>query len=211
MRLHEGPLSFLHTMKNLYLSIQPSLMHRFYEILQSGFFVKCQAGISINALLSREFGLNPRYINERITTVFLDGSCVDNIERAVIKEGSTLALSSAMPGLAGATLRRDSVYATLRSSITYEEKDDICRDAEGIIKVKLFNLLIDELGPIFLQRGIMVSANEIKQFLKKQPESFWVGCSDIIFDGKTVDRSIVLDGEELTRSDFIFLKITIIT
>ena len=198
-------------MKNLSLSIQPSLIHRFYEILQSGFFVKCQTGISINALLSREFGLNPRYVNERITTVFLDGSCVDNIERAVIREGSILALSSAMPGLAGATLRRDSIYATLRSSITYEEKDDICRDAKGIIKVKLFNLLIDELGPIFLQRGIMVSAGEIKQFLKKQPESFRAGCSDIVFDGKTVDCGILPDGEELALSGFIFLKITIIT
>lgn len=197
-------------MKNLCLSIQPSLIHRFYEILQSGFFVKCQTGISINALLSRELGLNPRYVNERITTVFLDGSCVDNIERAVIKEGSTLALSSAMPGLAGATLRRDSVYATLRSSITYEEKDDICRDAEGIIRVKLFNLLIDELGPVFLQRGIMVNTDEMIHFLKKQPETFRDGCSDIIFDGKTVDRGFLMDGEEFTRSGFIFLKIIII-
>ncbi|MCX5815781.1 MAG: hypothetical protein NTX75_05995 [Proteobacteria bacterium] len=187
-------------------------MHRFYEILQSGFFVKCRTGISINALLSGGLGLNPRYVNERITTVFLDGSCVDNIERAVIKEGSTLALSSAMPGLAGATLRRDSVYATLRSSITYEEKDDVYRDdTEGIIRVKLFNLLIDELGPVFLQRGIMVKADEIIQFLKRQPETFRVGCSDIIFDGKAVNRSILLDGEEFARSDFIFLKIIIIT
>jgi hypothetical protein len=195
-------------MKNLSLSIQPSLINKFYEILQSGFFVKCRTGISVQALLCEQLGLNPQYVNERITTVFLDGSCVDNIERAVIKEGSTLALSSAMPGLAGATLRRDSVYATLRSSITYEEKGDVCRDdTEGIVRVKLFNLLIDELGPIFLQRGIMVKADEMIQFLKRQPETFRVGCSDIIFDGKAVNRGILLDGEELACSDFIFLKL----
>ena len=198
-------------MKNLSLSIQSSLIHRFYEILQRGFFVKCQTGISINALLSGGLGLNTQYVNEKITTVFLDGSCIDNIERAAIKEGSTLALSSAMPGLAGATMRRGSMYASLRSSITYEENGDTCSDAEVIIRVKLFNLLIDELGPAFLQRGIMVKADEMIQFLKRQPESFRVGCSDIIFDGKNGNRDILLDGKELTRSDYIYLKITIIT
>lgn len=197
-------------MKNLCLSIQPLLINKFYEILQGGFFVKCRAGVNIQTLLCEQFGLDLRYVNERITTVFLDGSCVDNIERAVIKEGSTLALSSAMPGLAGATLRRDSVYATLRSSITYEEKDDACRDTEGIINVKLFNLLIDELGPAFLQRGIMVKADVLIHFLKKQPESFLDGCSDIIFEGKAVDRGFLMDGEESAHSDFIFLKIIII-
>jgi hypothetical protein len=197
-------------MKNLYLSVQPLLINKFYGILQGGFFVKCQIGTNIQAVLCEQFGFNPGYVNERITTVFLDGSCVDDIERAVIKEGSILALSSAMPGLAGATLRRDSVYAVLRSSITYEEKDDVCRYVEGIIRVKLFNLLIDELGPVFLQRGILVKADEMIHFLKKQTESFWDGCSEIIFDGKNVNRGTLLDGEKLARSDFIFLKIIII-
>jgi hypothetical protein len=66
------------------------------------------------------------------------------------------------------------------------------------------------LGPVFLQRGIMVNTDEMIHFLKKQPETFRNGCSDIIFDGKTVDRGFLMDGEEFTRSGFIFLKIIII-
>ncbi len=198
-------------MKNLSLSVQPSVVHRFYEILQSGFSIKCRTGINVQALLCEQLGLDPQYVNGRITTVFLDGSCVDNIERAIIKDGSTLALSSAMPGLAGATLRRDSVYATLRSSITYEEKSDICSDAEATIRIKLFNLLIDELGQLFLQRGIMVKADKIMHFFKNRPKTFLDGCSNIVFDGKNVNHGILPDGEVFANSDFIFLKIIIIT
>lgn len=98
--------------------------------------------------------MNPDYVNYRITTVFLDGSCVDDLKTTIIKDGSVLALSSAMPGLAGATMRRGSTYASLRESITYSEKGDSTLGSEGTVTVKLFNVLINELGPVFLQRGI---------------------------------------------------------
>ncbi len=77
---------------------------------------------------------------------------MDNLTTAIIRNGSVLALSSAMPGLAGATLRRGSIYASLRNSINYEEKNELTQKMDGVITVKLFNVLINELGPVLLQR-----------------------------------------------------------
>lgn len=134
---------------------------------------------------------------------------VDNIEEAIILEGSTLALSSAMPGLAGATLRRDGIYASLRESITYKEKASNCRIKEGIITVKLFNLLIDDIGHVFLQKGIIVKSLELQSFFVKQPDSFWRNCSEIILGGRPIDHEGLLVGDRLCRYDEVELTVLI--
>ncbi len=153
--------------------------------------------------------LDHEYIQERISTIFLDGKAVDNIEEAIISEGSTLALSSAMPGLAGATLRREGLYASLRDSITYKEKASNCRIKEGIIILKLFNLLIDDIGPVFLQKGIVVKSQELQNFFVKQPDSFWRNCSEIILAGKPIDHENLLVGDRLIQHDEVELTVLI--
>jgi len=171
--------------------IEPALFPKFFEILQGGFMVKCRVGISIKTLLCEELGLTPAYVMGRISTIFLDGKPVDDIESAVIKDGSSLALSAAMPGLVGATMRREGVYSSLRSSITYEEKHSNYLSKEGLISLKLYNLLIDELGPLLLKRGIFVKSTELSAFLTKQPDNFWRGCKEILLGGKPVERSVL--------------------
>jgi hypothetical protein len=130
--------------------------------------LKCQVGVNVISLLCEELGLSGQYVSKRISTIFLDGKCVDNIDSAIVKEGSTLALSAAMPGLAGATLRRGGVYGSMRSSITHRENDP-AREETGLCSIKLFNLLIPELGPVFLQRGILIKPGNLENFLRKKP------------------------------------------
>jgi hypothetical protein len=174
------------------LRISSAEKSRFTEIIQKGFAFNTLVGISIKTFLCDFIALDPRYIQERISTIFLDGKAVDNIEEAIILDGSTLALSSAMPGLAGATLRRDGLYASLRESITYKEKAGYNRIREGIITLKLFNLLIDDIGPVFLKKGIVVNSRELHAFFVKQPDSFWRDCSDITLGGRPVDHEDLL-------------------
>ena len=65
-----------------------------------------------------------------------------------------LALSAAMPGLVGATLRRGGTYAAMRAAITRAaERGAAAAREEPLVRVKLFNLLIDELGPLLLARA----------------------------------------------------------
>ena len=59
-----------------------------------------------------------------------------------------------MPGLVGATLRRGSYYAAMRSEISAAETEGAVEMKEGTVTLKLFNLLIGQLGPLFLASGI---------------------------------------------------------
>jgi hypothetical protein len=138
----------------------------FTPLLQRGIRVAARVGGSLRGLLEDQFGLNPEYLKERIKTVFLDGKPVDDWDAALVHDGSVLALSGAMPGLAGATLRRGGFFAGLRSQITHRERQSPLPPEEGRVTVKLFNLLIPEAGPLFLERGIFLSPEEFEELRK---------------------------------------------
>ena len=84
--------------------IGPSALPWFNEILQRGFFLINPVGISIEEFLTKQIGLSREYIGHKLSTIFLDGKIVGDIGSALIKRGSVLAFSSAMPGFVGATL-----------------------------------------------------------------------------------------------------------
>ena len=86
--------------------------------------------LQCRCLLREEIGAGPATI-EKIQSIMLDGKPVDDIGSAMIHDGSVLALSAAMPGLVGATLRRGGAYASFRSAITYHEPEKLARLARG--------------------------------------------------------------------------------
>jgi hypothetical protein len=190
--------------KRVHLSVGLRIGSAFVELLQNGFVLECQVGVNIRSLLCEELGLSDHYVSERISTIFLDGNCVDNIGSAIVKEGSTLALSAAMPGLAGATLRRGGAYGSMRSSITHRENDP-GRKEIGLCSIKLFNLLIPELGPVFLLRGILIKPANLENFLRKKPEEFWRQCHQLLFEGKPADRNSLLEFCRHCPEDFLLL------
>jgi hypothetical protein len=228
---------------------------RLYPILQRGFFMPCLIGAAMSTFLKDRMGLSAQYIEERISTIFLNGKPVDNLETAIIEKGSTLALSSAMPGLVGATLRRKGFYASLRSAITYDRKaegpsvpsiegeaprmlpvdgatraddgqfiegeapralpvegatraDDKTSEASiegeapralpvegatrapliaGVIRVKLFNLVMADLGPSLLKRGIYIRATDFGHLLADQPSHFYEAVETATVDGRPTE------------------------
>lgn len=135
-------------------------LSRFTGLLQRGVAVRARSGLSVERFLVGELALDPRYVAERITTVFLDGRVVDRLQDAVVRDGSLLALSAAMPGLVGATLRRSGYYAAMRSAITHAGAPAEPERGAVLVRVKLFNLLIAELGPVLLARGVVVPREE---------------------------------------------------
>jgi hypothetical protein len=178
---------------NLYLSLQDNLIPNFFPLLQQGFMVKAQVDCTIKTLLCQQLGLNPEYLETRIQTIFLDGRPVDDVNSATVMEGSTLALSAAMPGLVGATLRKGSYYASMRSQISYREMAPSKSPHKGIILLKLFNLILKELGPIFLKKGVWINGKNISDFFTRQSDDFWTGCKAANVDGKKIDLDKLLD------------------
>ena len=168
------------------LTVKAHLVPFFFLLLQRGFTQKIQAGCSVRSLLSDQFGLSAEYIENRIQTLFLNGKSVDDIDAAIVRDGSSLALSSAMPGVLGATLRRGGYYSRMRSQITHVESAAPPRWTDGRIVVKLFNLTIRELGPLFLARGIWVDEESLKDFFRSRPNDWWDGCVEAEVDGRNI-------------------------
>jgi hypothetical protein len=173
---------------SLRLTLDKKLFFPFTPLLQRGVMLRVQVGCSLSTLLVDQLGLKPEYVKERIKTLFLEGNPVDDLETALVKDGSVLALSAAMPGLAGATLRRGGFFAGMRSPIIQREMITPASPEEGFVVVKLFNLLIRELGPIFLERGIFLPPTDFGEFLKSLPEEFWRGCKEIRVNGEEKDE-----------------------
>lgn len=183
------------------------LVSHFFLLLQQGVTIRSRTGCNVTAFLREELGADIETI-KKIQSVILDGKPVDDLESAVIKDGSVLALSAAMPGLVGATLRRGGTYSSFRSAITYHETQEECVKGEGLVQIKIFNLLMAELGPGLLQRGVVIRSENFIRFATGQSQDFWQGCRQIILDGKPLDAGELQDTAWLSGKGQIFLSVS---
>jgi len=172
-----------HTTTTICLTVEKDQVPAFLPLLAQGFTVKTKLGCSVQELLCTQIGLSADYVEHRLQTIFLDGKAVDNVKTAVVRPNATLALSAAMPGLAGVTLRRGGVYASMRHQITHNKNTKAEIIADGEIVLKLFNLVARDIGSMFLMQGIWISGNKLQNFLRRAPEHFWAGCQAAEIDG----------------------------
>ncbi len=174
----------------LTLTTDSSAPRRFTSLLEEGVELEVEVGCTIRRLLCEQLGLDAEYVDQRIQTAFLDGRPVDRLDQAVVRDGSTLALSAALPGLLGATLRKNGAYASLRQGITHAESGDCRGRSRGRVTLKAFNVLLGELAPAVLRFGVRVS---------------WERLADRIRAGggplTSAIRSALLDGEAVIPQD----------
>jgi hypothetical protein len=193
------------TATKLNLNVKQDRISLFSSLLGQGFTLKVQTGISVRDLLCRQIGVSDDYLDQRIQTIFLDGKVVDNVDTAKIRQGSTLALSAALPGLAGATLRRGGAYAAMRSQISHKYNMADEPPQNGIVTLKFFNIVALELGPMFLKQGICIDGKKLENFFLRVPDFFWEGCLAAEIDG------IPLEVREISLMEWkqkqVFLKL----
>ena len=128
-------------------------------LLQAGVWCRASTPALLGALLTEQLGLDDAYVRSRIETIFLDGLVVDDLDGSIVRDGSTITLSAAMPGLVGATLRRGGYYKAMRREISWSaasHDDPASAASTGLVRVKLFNLVLREAGPQLLRRGVLV-------------------------------------------------------
>ena len=157
-------------------------------------------------LLCGQLGIKDDYLEERIQTIFLDDKIVDDANSAVIREGSILALSAAMPGVLGATLRKGGRYAPMRRQISHEK--DITSDIhkKGEVTIKLFNLIVRELGPLFLEQGIRIKGEDFFDIVARNENVFMTGCKKVIKDGNDIDPEKLMEVEWEGKQVFLQIK-----
>ena len=190
---------------NLSLVAEPKLFEKFLQLLQKRVKVTAQVGSTVRSFLCEDLGLSSEYVEKRIQTLFLNGKAIDNPDTAILKEDSTLALSAAMPGLLGATLRKGSYYARMRSEISHQEQNKGIAVHEGFVLLKLFNLLPAEIGPAVLARGIWLKGEDLNQFLRELPDELVGNCTE----AKVDDQAINLKGfvEKSSKYEMVLVKI----
>jgi len=142
------------------LQLPAEQLNAFFPLLQSGVMVPATVGCTLKNLLCDQFAIPADYVTERVTTIFLDNRPVDDLEHTIIHDGSRVTLSAAMPGLVGATMRRGGFYAALRQGISHVTDSVTAAGVSGTVRLKLFNLLLAELGPLVLARGLILAQKE---------------------------------------------------
>jgi hypothetical protein len=159
----------------------------FFPLLQTGINIPIENSISVQAILSEICGLTDTVIKNRIQTLFLNGNPVDDFDTAMVYSGDTLALSAAMPGLVGATMRSAGKLACFRSNISHRDNPNRRNRHTGTVSLKLFNLLLKELGPGFLSRGVLIPADKIHDILNGFSLEDRQACDHVTLNGKAID------------------------
>ena len=80
----------------------------------------------------------------------------------------------------------------MRSTISYKEETQGEISHQGWVGIKLFNLLIPEMAPFLLKRGVWIERKDFHELIEKLPSRFWSGCVEFRFDGEKSGQSELL-------------------
>jgi len=178
---------------NPYPSLTLSLPHHafagFASLLQHGMLFPVAQPVAMLSFLLSLPGFTAEYIEQTVQTIFVDGVAADSLDRDLVA-GTTLALSAAMPGLAGAIFRRQGRHASLRSRPTATTPSSN-PTGSGFITLKLFNTIALDRVRDLLPQGILVTGKACHDFAARREPLFHPPAM-ATFAGRTVDHAELL-------------------
>lgn len=170
------------TPPTLVLTVRPGTLSRLSTLLQRGFLVPCSGPLPLQDFLLGLPGFNQQYIASRIETIFINGCAADSLEE-ILQPGNTVALSAAMPGLAGAIFRKGGAHASLRSKPVSSRP--VQSTSDGFITLKLFNMIATETVEMLLPHGILIKGSVLTRFFHRQQERLRTLLVDIRHDASS--------------------------
>ncbi len=188
---------------NLRLTVSPESLVFFTTVLQSGIELKADDSVSIGMFLHQFPGFTAEYLAESVQTIFLNGTAVDDLTLPFTGTNPVLALSAAMPGLAGAIFRRNSFHSALRTDTNTLQSSSIKQEFITVT-LKLFNSIARDRGGEFLERGVCIKTTPVASFLLKRP-SLMKKIEHIEFDNRQLEAVELL--KVLPEQSEINLKI----
>lgn len=180
-------------------------MQNFIALLQTGIEIQAEAGDTIGTFLLRIPSITRQFIEDEIQTIFLNGSATDDLDTALTGEKPVLAISAAMPGLAGAIFRKDSLHKTLRSA--KPDSTTVATSPDVTVRLKLFNSIASQCGEALLQNGIFIDSDGLSRFFRSRP---WLleSCKRITLDNSEISDLSLL--ETLQANTLIHLQCVVI-
>ena len=175
-------------------------------VFRQGVQVEILAGSSIRQVIVEQLGIAEDYLENRIQTLFLNGKPVDDVDAMKVSDGSVLALSAAMPGLAGATLRKGGKYAAFRQQISLGSDSPVPVLRKARMILKLFNQVTEEQGPVVLTKGIGISGGDFLDVIRKaQDQSLMQEILKAEVNGKAIAPEML--DPEISGKTAVFLSI----
>ncbi|WP_153305758.1 hypothetical protein [Desulfogranum mediterraneum] len=154
------------------------------SLLQGGFLLPLNQAASLDSLLTTLPGFSASYLEKSVQTVFINGTAADSLGQKVYP-GQTLALSAAMPGLAGTIFRRNSPHSSLRSQAgTVPSRSREEEFQPGRITIKLFNSIATDTASALLCQGLLLSGRTLEKFLRKRRASLEQSLQQTGFRGR---------------------------
>jgi len=169
-----------------------------YE-LQGGFYVESVSGITLLSFLIQSCNIPENYIGDKIKTIFHNGNPVDDLKTVKLFENSVVAISGAMPGLVGAMMRIGSPYAPMRESITDKGNAEGVTGDKILVKLKLFNIILNDHGKRFTEHGVVFDRETIHRIIRKC-QSLTENKVSIIIDDTVFESTGI---EQLTDDKYI--------
>ncbi|MCB2148780.1 MAG: hypothetical protein KQI81_20030 [Deltaproteobacteria bacterium] len=176
-------------MIRLHLNVDASCIPLFYSLFEKGVVLSANTGCTLRDFLCGQLRLSGDYLDQRVQTLFLDARPVDDVDKAVVRDGSTLALSAAMPGVLGATMRKGGRYAAFRKGISQPADECGICETSGRVTVKLFNMVAKEVGGRLLETGVEVDGSDLQRIADRYPGEVSRG----IQKGRMDDHAITPD------------------
>jgi hypothetical protein len=175
------------------------ISHQTKDLLISALFA---AGVSIDApvgmplveLLCDRLGVSCDYLDHQVQTIFVNGRTVDRPEEVKITKDTTVALSAAMPGLMGATLRKGGLLAVFRKDISQldmQAPDDSHRHT--MVTLKLFNLVAKDIGPMLLQQGVWLRGDALGEHFGQIDRSRIAALEEVVWNGRPIPADQLYD------------------
>ncbi|RMG75170.1 MAG: MoaD/ThiS family protein [Nitrospirae bacterium] len=142
-----------------------------YHLMQEGVGVVIGSGSTLWGFLTKELGLKDEFLDRLVKTVLVNGRPADRPEEVTLNDGDRVALSSAMPGLVGTTLIKGSPLSSFRTEISYRASNSNKPPEKPImVTFKLFSLVMKELSPCFLERGVLVDGKRLSEAIRSLKE-----------------------------------------
>lgn len=191
-------------MKHITLTVENKAFPGLTTLLQSGIYLEVEQGTGIGDLLFALPGFSSEYVKNRVQTIFLNGLPADNLEQQLLGQQAVLALSAAMPGLAGAIFRKGGIHASLRTATATGPSGIKTDDRPVQVRLKLFNMIAVEKGVEILKKSCVVMASSLKKFLACRP-LLLANIRDITVNGEDIDPGTI--SSHLENNDKITLTI----
>lgn len=185
------------------LHVDPESHHLFTTLLQAGVEVKSPFDLEMGSFICSLPGFSEEYITSTVETIFLNGVPVDDLNQPFGGDKPTLALSAAMPGLAGAIFRKNSIHSALRTN-TENAGEKSSSEKEIVVTLKLFNTIAKGAGASLIKNGVSMKSSKVVDFFARR-EGLSAFISNITLDGETTTYNHFLN--RLSDAPTIDLKV----